>query len=64
MKRIPVLMVFLALMLLVAVPVALAYSSASGQVNDANGDPWTYGGTISCVQNTTGIVVGIRFDQS
>ena len=44
--------------LLVLVPVALAYTSASGRVVDANGNPWTYGGTVVCVQNTNQVVIG------
>lgn len=46
------------ILLVVAVPVALAYTSAKGQVNDALGNPWTHGGTVSCVQNSSGVNIG------
>ena len=57
-KRVPWLLVFVTALLVIAVPVALAYTSASGQVTDANGDPWTYGGTVVCRQNSNNVVIG------
>lgn len=45
-------------MLLVVVPVALAYTSVTGRVVDTYGDPWTYGGTVVCVQDATQVVIG------
>lgn len=44
--------------LLVVVPVVLAYTSTSGRVVDAYGNPWTYGGTVVCVQNSTNAEIG------
>ncbi len=39
-------------------PVALAYTGVQGLVVDGYGNPWTYGGTVTCVQNTTGVTLG------
>lgn len=58
MKRRTLVFAFTAILLLLVVPVALAYTSASGQVNDVNGNPWTHGGTIVCVQNSSQAVIG------
>lgn len=58
MRRGSVLILLVAAMLFMAVPIALAYTAVVGQVNDAYGDPWTHGGTIDCVQDSTGISVG------
>lgn len=52
------LLVLVGALLLLGVPVALAYTSASGQVNDGNGDAWTHGGTVVCVQNSTQVQIG------
>ncbi len=56
-KRISILLLA-SVLLLVVVPVALAYTSASGVVKDANGNPWTHGGTVVCVQNSTQAQIG------
>ena len=58
MRRSSVLFLLVAAMLFMAVPVVLAYTAVEGQVNDAYGDPWTHGGTVDCVQDSTGISVG------
>lgn len=58
MRRSSVLVLLVAAMLFMAVPVVLAYTAVEGQVNDAYGDPWTHGGTVDCVQDSTGISVG------
>ncbi len=58
MRRSSVLILLVAAMLFMAVPVVLAYTAVEGQVNDAYGDPWTHGGTVDCVQDSTGISVG------
>jgi hypothetical protein len=57
-RRVPTLLLFVTLLLILAVPVALAYTSATGAVTDANGNPWTHGGTVECRQIGTGVVVG------
>lgn len=44
--------------------VALAYTGVIGTVVDTYGDPWTYGGTVTCVQNSTGITLGTGTIQS
>lgn len=46
------------LMLLMVVPTALAWDRAVGCTVDAYGDPWTWGGTVVCRQDVTGIIVG------
>jgi hypothetical protein len=51
-------MLLVVVALFVAAPVVLAYTSASGQVNDANGNPWTWGGTVVCRTNATNAQVG------
>jgi len=58
MRRSSVLFLLVAAMLFMAVPVVLAYTAVEGQVNDVYGDPWTHGGTVDCVQDSTGISVG------
>lgn len=55
MRRIVALLLAV-LILLVAVPAALAYDSVIGCVTDANGNPWTHGATITCTR--LGINVG------
>jgi len=40
------------------VPVAYAWDRVEGCVVDANGDPWTWGGTVVATQDVTGIEVG------
>jgi hypothetical protein len=57
-RRLPLALLFVALLVIVAVPVALAYTSASGTVTDANGDPWPYGGTVECRTVATNALVG------
>jgi hypothetical protein len=47
-----------AILLFLAAPIALAYTSASGQVNDGNGNPWTHGGTVECRSNVGNILLG------
>lgn len=54
MKRL--LFAFVVMALLAIAPAALAYDSIVGCTTDANGDPWTNGGTITCVR--LGITVG------
>lgn len=39
-------------------PAAYAWDRVVGCVVDANGDPWTHGGTVVARQNVTGVVVG------
>jgi hypothetical protein len=56
MKRVVTLIITIAV-LLIAVPAAFAYDSVVGCVTDANGDPWTHGGTITCTRLGS-IVVG------
>lgn len=43
---------------MVTTAVALAYTGVQGQVVDGYGNPWTYGGTVTCVQNRTGVTLG------
>lgn len=41
-----------------AATTALAYTGVLGSVVDANGDPWTYGGEVVCVQSATNVELG------
>lgn len=43
---------------LISAPAVLAYTGVIGQVNDGYGNPWTHGGTVTCVQNATGVTLG------
>lgn len=47
----------LALIVMLA-PSALAYDRVIGCVTDAYGNPWTHGGTVTCVNPGTGITTG------
>jgi hypothetical protein len=51
-------LMLMAITLAVTVPVAFAYDAARGQVNDANGSPWTHGGAVTCVHSTNNVQVG------
>lgn len=56
MKRLVPILLALAL-LLVSSPAALAWTEAQGCTVDANGDPWAWGGTVTCRQTFEPYVV-------
>jgi hypothetical protein len=58
MKRLLIVALLVLALGLMLVSTSLAYDRVIGCVVDANGDPWTHGGTVVATQDATGIVVG------
>lgn len=50
MKKFALVLIVVGLLLLGIVSPALAYDRAVGCTVDANGNPWTHGGTVTCVR--------------
>lgn len=58
MRKLLVVSLLVLALIVVLAPSALAYDRVIGCVTDAYGNPWGWGGTVTCVNPGTGVTTG------
>lgn len=58
MRKLVASLLLVAVIAVLTTAAAFAYTGVYGVVQDVYGNPWTHGGTVTCVQNVTGVTLG------